>query len=657
MKKLFPWLLTGALALWVLAGMMPPKDPGAFHSLDFARLPVVANGRLQPIDSVARNSLLIMRTRRSVSFEETGADGQKHRRRLAAIDWLMELMMKPKVADTRPVFRIDHPQLKDLLGLPGDEKAHYFSWKELEPKLAALDREARRAMDIDAKKRSRFENAAVHLHQALILYQRLKNTLVPEEVHDFAADLEALQEAAGPGLKAFAASHGSRDFDQQALQKLALILRRYESSARMAYPLMIPPADPQKDPEGWKTVGDAVLEPVRAAITRLSAGDTNAVPERLEWQPQLLLFARMASAYRNGDAGAFNAALDEYRQWLDANMPAAVAKGRHEHLYNHWELFYRATVIYVLAFLFGCLTWFADKSFRTFNLAALLLLALGLAAHSGGMFFRMALENRPPVTNLYSSAVFVGWGSVVLGLLLELKFRNSVGVVMAAAVGFVTQIIAFNLSESGDTMEMMRAVLDSNFWLATHVVTITIGYSAMFVAGALAILYVVRGVFTRSLDPRTRRNTESMVYGIICFATLFSFVGTILGGIWADQSWGRFWGWDPKENGALLIVLWCAVILHARWAGLVKGPGLMALAIGGNIVTSFSWFGVNMLGIGLHSYGFMDSAFRWLVMFVASQLVLIALALLPTRYWASYRTGETDPPLRTPRPAPSPAKG
>jgi ABC-type transport system involved in cytochrome c biogenesis permease subunit len=187
-------------------------------------------------------------------------------------------------------------------------------------------------------------------------------------------------------------------------------------------------------------------------------------------------------------------------------------------------------------------------------------------------------------------------------------------------------------------MEMMRAVLDSNFWLTTHVLTVTLGYSAMFVAGFLAALYVVRGFFTRSLSATTARSLARMVYGIVCFATLFSFVGTILGGIWADQSWGRFWGWDPKENGALLIVLWNAVILHARWGGLVRERGLMNLALFGNIVTAFSWFGVNMLGVGLHSYGFMQSAFVWLMIFIASQLALIGLGLLPDPYWASFRT-------------------
>jgi ABC-type transport system involved in cytochrome c biogenesis permease subunit len=128
-----------------------------------------------------------------------------------------------------------------------------------------------------------------------------------------------------------------------------------------------------------------------------------------------------------------------------------------------------------------------------------------------------------------------------------------------------------------------------------------------------------------------------MVYGIVCFATLFSFVGTVLGGIWADQSWGRFWGWDPKENGALIIVLWNVLILHLRAGEIIRERGLICCAIGGNIVTSWSWFGVNMLGIGLHSYGFTDAAFKWLSLFVLSQICFIITILLPPRLWRSFR--------------------
>ncbi|MCB1124965.1 MAG: cytochrome C biogenesis protein, partial [Verrucomicrobiae bacterium] len=108
MSKKLPWIILAVMALWALAGLRAPKDKSGFDTVDFGRLPVLLNGRLQPLDSVARNSLLIMRTRRSVSYEETDAGGKKVRRRLAATPWLMEVMMRPEVADTRPTFRIDN---------------------------------------------------------------------------------------------------------------------------------------------------------------------------------------------------------------------------------------------------------------------------------------------------------------------------------------------------------------------------------------------------------------------------------------------------------------------------------------------------------------------------------------------------------------------
>ena len=162
---------------------------------------------------------------------------------------------------------------------------------------------------------------------------------------------------------------------------------------------------------------------------------------------------------------------------------------------------------------------------------------------------------------------------------------------------------------------------------------VTLGYSSVALAGFLGIIYILRGLFTTSFNETTASSLSRMMYGITCFATLFSFVGTILGGIWADQSWGRFWGWDPKENGALLIVLWNAIILHARWGGFIRERGLAVMSVFGNIVVSLSWFGVNMLGVGLHSYGFMDQAFGTLMTFIAIQLVIMALGMLPLKYW------------------------
>lgn len=316
---------------------------------------------------------------------------------------------------------------------------------------------------------------------------------------------------------------------------------------------------------------------------------------------------------------------------VDVNIQ--INKAKWEHFFNTYAPFFRAQGFYIFALLFACFSWL--KMSRGLVNTAFYFIGLAFVLQTLGLIFRMVLEGRPPVTNLYSSAVFVGWGAVLLGWVLERIYRNGIGSCVAALVGFSTLIIADHLAKSGDTMEMMRAVLDTNFWLATHVVIITVGYAATFLAGFLAIVYVLRGVFTSSLESEIAKSLARMVYGIVCFATLFSFVGTVLGGIWADQSWGRFWGWDSKENGALMIVVWNAIILHCRWGGFIRDRGLIVLALFGNVITAWSWFGVNMLGIGLHSYGFMDEAFGTLKWFALLQMLFMIAAAQPLHNWLS----------------------
>ena len=409
------------------------------------------------------------------------------------------------------------------------------------------------------------------------------------------------------------------DKDQVALLRTAVT--RYEAQANDAYMLTVPPPKGGK-PSDWLPTG--------AALIRVDS--PQAIP------PALTAYAKLSDAFRADDHATFAQAAEDYAAAIERDHSKWSGLCSYELRFNQMEPFYLSMVLYVGAFLLACGSWLVwPKGMRK---TAFLLLVLALTVHSLGMFSRMYLQGRPPVTNLYSSAIFVGWGAVLIGIILERLFRDGIGAACAGMIGFVTLIIAHHLGSSGDTLEMMQAVLDSNIWLATHVVIITAGYSAMFLAGMLAVVYVVLGVFTRLLTRDTAHTLTRMVYGVVCFATLFSFVGTVLGGIWGDQSWGRFWGWDPKENGALLIVLWCALILHARWGGFIRQRGLMAMAIFGNAITAFSWFGVNMLGIGLHSYGFMDRAFPWLVGFVIAQGLLILLTRLPASKWLSFRSAE-----------------
>ncbi len=615
MKKWIPLILVVVMAGWVLSGLHQPPETG-FDTRAFGHLPVLMNGRFQPFDSVARNSLLQIRAKQSV-YESDG--GQT--RTLSAMDWLLEVMMKPESADDLKVFRIDNNEVTELLKLPEGRK--YYSFNQLRPQLDEIDRQAGRIGPMDASKRTVFESQFMKLYEALNLYQRLEVSLKPPGSDDFAAELEAYQKSIPPGIAAVDAREAGQKFDQTAFNNLLGFMGGYNTVARFALPLTIPPADPNLPHDAWQNIGTNLMQTARTG----------------ELNPAAKFYAGMVTAWRAGQPDDFNRLVSEYRAWLGDRFGPQLRKAGQESLFSALEPFYKATVIYVLALILALLSWFNLSDWL--RRSAFYLIVLAWVIHTAGLVFRMYLEGRPPVTNLYSSAIFIGWAAVILGMVLEKIYRDGIGCVVAAFAGFVTLIIAHNLALGGDTMEMMRAVLDTNFWLATHVVTVTLGYASTFVAGLLAIIYILRGVFTATLTPETAKSLARMVYGIVCFATLFSFVGTVLGGIWADQSWGRFWGWDPKENGALLIVLWNAMILHARWGGLVRERGLMNLAVAGNIVTSWSWFGVNMLGIGLHSYGFTDAAFRWLMLFILTQVIIILLGLLPPKLWRSFQSRAT----------------
>ncbi len=632
MKKSLPFILALIFAGWIAGSLRVPADKeGALAVEEFGRLPVVSGGRFQPFDSLARNSLLQLREKQTANVEPWKSNFDKPQI-LSGTEWLMAMMMNPTLADTWPVIRIDHPDLKGLLALPMDSDREqkrdgkHFAWNQIKLKLEDLQREAKRANGLDQSHRTPFDQAITRLWSNVGLYMRLQNTIEPQSANDWPKELAAYLANLDKGVAAARAQQAGKEHDKEALEVLLSDLQKFDAMQSLEPALIIPPTGVDHARDNWLRSGAALMEVARGGSP----------------SPALLSYAKMTGAYRGGNIAEFNTAIRDYRATLAGQYAPELAKTANERRFNAYEPFYKAMVVYVAALLAAIIFWVRPKAWEGLRKSAVWLVLLALVVHTSGLIFRMVLEGRPPVTNLYSSAIFIGWGACILGLVLERFWRNGVGVVVSSLVGFITLIIAHHLSLTGDTMEMMRAVLDTNFWLATHVVVVTLGYASTYVAGFLAIIYIVRGVFTSGLDQATAKSLVKMVYGIVCFATLFSFVGTVLGGIWADQSWGRFWGWDPKENGALIIVLWNALILHARWGGLVRERGLINMAIVGNIVTSWSWFGVNMLGIGLHSYGFMDAAFRWLMGFVILQLVLVVLGSLPARMWRSF-AGESGP--------------
>ena len=511
LQKWTPPFLMLVMALWFFGKLQAPKDK-TFAFGEFGRLPVTFNGRVKPMDSVARNSLLEIREKQTLNTEPWKAWNESPKI-ISATEWLANVMMNPAVADNWPCFRVDNPDLISLLKLPekGEKSdGKHYSWKQLEPMFETLGKENNRVQKIESANRTAYENAISKLEQRVTLYAQLRNTVQPADATDWPAQLAEFEKLLPAGIAAVQAQQAGKEFDKTNFNLFVGYISTFQFMASLEPPLILPPSGSRPE---WRRMGDVLLESPRGA------GIDSTVR----------IYAAMAGALAANEPEKFNAALADLRSQLEQAQPRAVGKSRAEVCFNQMEPFYNAMIIYILAGLLAVCSWFNLS--ETLRRSAVWLTWLGLAIHTSGLLYRMILEGRPPVTNLYSSAIFIGWGSVVLGLILEKFHKNGIGLVVASVIGFLTLIIAHHLALEGDTMEMMRAVLDTNFWLATHVVAVTVGYASTYVAGFLALIYILRGVFTKTLDETTGKSLARMIYGIVCFATLFSFIGTVLGGI------------------------------------------------------------------------------------------------------------------------------
>ena len=696
----------GTASIFDFVKAEPAPDSESFDLAGFSRVPVLRGGRVKPIDSVARNTLLVLRNKR------TALDGND--KKVPAIDWFVRVLFQPDEADHLKTFLIDHDQVLGLLGKKLVSDGKHFSYSELEPHFKDIEKSAREAGNLEQEKRNSFQQNVIDLYRGLLLYRKLQNTLAPPPVPSDSSDMldeigvadvfydaekDADRTAEYERFRILTAAIAEQpsliEMGSSEFAKVVFFLDHYSRANMWSEFFPVPPEadDPQKK---WLTVGQSLVgeEPLdsqekrkmdpRAFITTLrelvslpptelskriatiretdkmnptalfATQYADAIKLRRQVDPVLGLYETLGISYRANDFATFNKTVVQLREQTTERAGEAASTLHFEKAYNGFEPFYRSSVAYVIIFVIVCISWLAstfsnsfDKSDDTARMlrdCAYVLTGIVLLSHTFGLFGRMYIEGRPPVTNLYSSALFIGWGAVLLCFATEKYLRLGVASAMGSFIGAGSLVIAFNLSldsslnPTGDTMEMMRAVLDSNFWLATHVVIITIGYSTTFLAGFLGIAYVfyhLGSALFRKPEGKLKKTLESMIFGITCFSLLFSLVGTVLGGIWADQSWGRFWGWDAKENGALLIVIWNALLLHARFSGIARTRGLATIAIFGNVVTAWSWFGTNMLGVGLHSYGFMDKAFNYLMAFILTQLAIIALPYL----WALVELG------------------
>jgi len=607
------WVASATVVLaaaFVTYGMTKPvKKFEEMNLAEFGKLPVAQQGRVKPLDSVARNTLRIL----SGKLEYTDNDGVRQ----PAIRWLADLIARPEEAMKAKVFRIDHPELLETLGLER-RKLHYYALTEFQDKLDALEKQADAARETREKTPtllSDYQRKVLELEQKLgeviTLKQAFASTLVRPET-----------------------------WREDAM----VAMQREEFLQRGTPPLAVPPAEADGR---WTSYSMATFDLSRRELLRAHGGEEAAKTPmaNIKIHPAVDRLTQAFAAYSKKDAPTFNREVAAYRSELAAAPPPEFTANvvAFESFFNRAEPFYYASILYLLAFVLAVVGWLVKPGI--FQRSAFWLLLFTFGFHTLALVARVYISGRPPVTNLYATAVFIGWACVGLALILEALSKLGICNAVAGFAGFMTLLIAHFLSLDGDTIGVMQAVLDTQFWLATHVVTINLGYATSFLAGLLGAALILQGVFTPRLDRETSKSIDSMTYGVVCFAIFFSFIGTVLGGLWADDSWGRFWGWDPKENGALIIVLWNALVLHARWGKMVGDRGMAVLAVLGNICVAWSWFGVNELGVGLHSYGFTEGVLMWLAIASGLHLLIAMIGLVPSDRWRSAQALNDDAAL------------
>jgi len=610
----------------LLCGILLPRD------FDQRDIPIHENGRIKPLDTFVRNQLLVIYGKRSIKPkalpEELNSKG------LSAIDWFFDIAINPDEGDKYRVFNISNPEVVASLGLYWDP-SHLYNRKEI---LSGLKNQIDYITTIQGKPEAELTQFDIHMlkvYSNVIQYQTLSyslSCLLPLIQINHKTIAQSLSVNSGDKLSYYQLMRKANQLSplmerllnreknewlesDYELQHIMGVLNEIDQDKFARILKIIPPESGNQNEEWqspWELMESRMIGPnqEKLLITLESFLKSRIDKNTVKSDSVLAEYENLLSHPFNGLSNLTNVKLETWT--------------------NQANLFYKSIAFYILAFLLLVISWMTKpKLLRRISFACLL---GGLAFHFYGILLRIIIMQRPPVSTLYESIIFVSLIGVICASLLEYNRKDGMGIFMGTIVGAALHFVGLGYANDGDTLGMLVAVLNSNFWLATHVTTITIGYGTSLFAGVLGHVYLLQAIRT-PFDKKYLKTVNANVFGATLFALFFTLFGTILGGIWADQSWGRFWGWDPKENGALLIVMWQIMMLHLRITGFVKPMGFALGMILNNIVVILAWFGVNLLGVGLHSYGFATGIAINISLFIAFELI----TGFGTYYWAKNR--------------------
>ncbi len=592
----------------------------------FASLPVQEGGRVKPLDTYAQFAMLRINGQRSFRTP----DGE----RIGPSEWLMDILFYPEIAQHYATFIVNNSESITAIGLTAhQERRDRYSYAELSQARTRLMQMAREYTDIDVAYRTPVEQEIINIAQNLMQFEQMMHFLDFSD-HRFAVIDEGIvgdtfPETDGvplsavlqrmPGLmdtlRTEAQEHGDESLDQE-IAALSRLMSELDTVARFAQGIPLFPGL-REDMAEWLTPADLTA----AAFAFVEPHEEH-----------IALLAKLESLKgQRGDRIAFQAALADFHQDVTsmANARGEYSKVPFEVFFYRWQFLFWSQWTYVLCFLLATMYWLMPR-IQVLHRALPWALIVPTLLLIIGIVLRCIIRGRPPVTTLYETILFITAVAVVIAIIIEFLNRQGIAGSVGAFLGSFGLFLAFRYEakEAVDTMPSLVAVLDSNYWLSIHVITITIGYAGGLLAAALAHIYIFGKLFRIKEDNKKQyKNITRMTYGALCFGLVFSVVGTILGGVWANDSWGRFWGWDPKENGALMICLWSLVILHARMGGYIRDLGIAITSIILGMIIVFAWWGVNLLGVGLHSYGFTSGIMNIVAIYWIVQSIVIAFGI------------------------------
>ncbi|MEI6234570.1 MAG: cytochrome c biogenesis protein CcsA [Planctomycetota bacterium] len=422
------------------------------------------------------------------------------------------------------------------------------------------------------------------------------------------------------------ATKGKSDDDQSALEKDAKLVsvrmqmvNRIAASDEELAMVPFPFERVQGDAEANQKKLDQALQGTWASLLDLAGVNSPKLNKAMfpyntdSARKTIDAYVAFRDSYRSRDAAAFSTASKNFRDALQALSPDVYptdSKLGVEVQYNNERPFARAWILYLFA---AILALFASRNKnKPLYYGAMAFYLLGLGLHIYGFTLRCIIAGRPPVSNMYESVIWVGFGAVLFGLIFELIYRTRLYVLAGSTAGFLclilmdmVPVLVGNNETPGfeASIKPLQPVLRDNFWLTVHVLTITLSYAAFMLAWAMGHI----SLFSHLFNPTARkehRELHTLVYRVIQVGTLLLSIGTILGGVWAYYSWGRFWGWDPKETWAFIALMCYIVVLHGRFAGMWTNFGLAFGSVFCFLSIVMAWYGVNfVLGKGLHSYG------------------------------------------------------